>query len=97
MHLNPAKCSFRVQARKFLGFMLTMRGIKDNQDNCRAVVDMRIPISVNEVHQLIGRLVALSRFLSCIGDKTFLFFVALRKNEKFKWTSKCDEAFTKVK
>lgn len=77
--------------------MLTMRGIEANQYNCRVVVDMRIPMSVNKVHQLIGRLIALSHFLSCIGDKAFLFFVALRKNEKFKWTSKCDEAFTKVK
>lgn len=27
MRLNPTKCSFRVQARKFMGFMLTRRGI----------------------------------------------------------------------
>ena len=32
MCLNPAKCSFCVQAGKFLGFMLIMRGIKANPD-----------------------------------------------------------------
>lgn len=30
MRLNPAKCSFGVQTTKFLGFMLTKRGIKVN-------------------------------------------------------------------
>lgn len=28
--LNRAKCSFRVQDAKFLGFMLTKRGIEEN-------------------------------------------------------------------
>lgn len=30
MHLNPTKWSFEVQAGKFLGFMLTRRGIEAN-------------------------------------------------------------------
>ncbi|GAU42950.1 hypothetical protein TSUD_142870 [Trifolium subterraneum] len=34
MRLNPAKCSFGVQAGKFLGFMLTSRGIEANTDKC---------------------------------------------------------------
>jgi len=28
LKLNPEKCVFRVKARKFLGFMLTQRGIE---------------------------------------------------------------------
>lgn len=32
MRLNPEKCTFGVQAGKFLGFMLTHRGIKANPD-----------------------------------------------------------------
>lgn len=33
MNLNPAKGSFDVQACKFLGFMLTKKGIEVNRDN----------------------------------------------------------------
>lgn len=32
MHLNPANCSFRVQAGNIFGFMLTKRGIETNLD-----------------------------------------------------------------
>ncbi|RDY11150.1 hypothetical protein CR513_04227, partial [Mucuna pruriens] len=41
--LNPEKCSFGVQAGRFLGFMLTERGIEANSDKCRAVINMRSP------------------------------------------------------
>jgi len=34
MCLNPTKCSFGLQAGKFLGFLLTRRGIEDNPDKC---------------------------------------------------------------
>lgn len=60
MRLYPANCCLKVQAEKFIGFVLTRRGIEFNLEKCQAVIDMRIPTSMEEVHQLIGRLVALS-------------------------------------
>nr|KYP49940.1 Retrovirus-related Pol polyprotein from transposon 17.6 [Cajanus cajan] len=34
MRLNPAKCTFGVAGGKFLGFMLSKRGIEANPDKC---------------------------------------------------------------
>ncbi|XP_015947314.1 uncharacterized protein LOC107472290 [Arachis duranensis] len=62
MRLNPEKCAFAVQGGKFLGFLLTCRGIEANPDKCRAVLDMASPKTVKEVQRLTGRLAALSRF-----------------------------------
>nr|KYP53533.1 Uncharacterized protein K02A2.6 [Cajanus cajan] len=42
LKLNPEKCSFGVQARKFLGFLLTHRGIEANPDKCSVIINMRI-------------------------------------------------------
>ncbi|PNX71103.1 hypothetical protein L195_g026974, partial [Trifolium pratense] len=86
MRLNPAKCSFGVQVGKFLGFMLTNRGIEANPEKCQAIIDMRSPSSVKEVQQLTGKIVVLSRFLSCAGEKAFHFFTSLKKSERFSWT-----------
>ncbi|CAJ2642757.1 uncharacterized protein LOC123899916 [Trifolium pratense] len=97
MRLNPAKCSFGVQAGKFLGFMLTNRGIEANPEKCQAIINMRSPSSVKEVQQLTGRIAALSRFLSCAGEKAFHFFAALKKGERFCWTENCEEAFQQLK
>ncbi|GAU38581.1 hypothetical protein TSUD_322580 [Trifolium subterraneum] len=82
MRLNPVKCSFGVQAGKFLGFLLTHRGIEANPDKFQAIINMRSPTSVKEVQQLTGRITALSRFLSCTGEKACHFFATLRKSER---------------
>lgn len=63
MRLNPAKCTFGVAAGKFLGFMLTSRGIEANPDKCEAVLQMQSPRTLKEIQRLVGRLTALSRFI----------------------------------
>ncbi|RDX80914.1 hypothetical protein CR513_38470, partial [Mucuna pruriens] len=49
LRLNPNKCSFGVRAGKFLGFMLTERGIEANPEKCQAVTNVRSPKSIKEV------------------------------------------------
>ena len=36
MKLNPSKCAFGIASRKFLGFMVSQRGIEANLENVRA-------------------------------------------------------------
>ena len=40
MKLNPSKCSFRVTAGKFLGFMVSQRGIEVNLDKIQAIMEL---------------------------------------------------------
>ncbi|RDX86936.1 hypothetical protein CR513_31664, partial [Mucuna pruriens] len=42
LKLNPGKCSVKVQAGKFLGFMLTERGIKANPENVKPSPQYRL-------------------------------------------------------
>ncbi|XP_068504128.1 uncharacterized protein [Phaseolus vulgaris] len=64
LKLNPNKCVFGVEAGKFLGFLLTERGIEANSDKCATTIGMRSPATVKEVQQLTRRMATLSRFLS---------------------------------
>ena len=41
--LNPSKCAFGVSSGKFLGFMVSHRGIKANPDKIQAILDMKPP------------------------------------------------------
>jgi len=97
LKLNLEKCVFGVEAGKFLGFFLTERGIEANPDKCAAILAMRSPASVKELQQLIGRMVALSRFLSAGGDKRHPYFQCLKRNNRFVWTEECEAAFLKLK
>ena len=49
MKLNPSKCMFGVTVGKFLGFIVTQRGIKVNLDKIRAIIEMAPPRNVKEV------------------------------------------------
>ena len=49
MKLNPSKCAFRVTAGKFLGFMVSQRGIETNPDKIKAIVKMAPLKNVKEM------------------------------------------------
>jgi len=97
LKLNVENCVFGVEADKFLGFLLTERGIEANPEKCAAIIEMRSPISVKEVQQLTARMVTLSRFVSAGRDKGHPYFQCLKRNNKFVWSSECEEAFLKLK
>ena len=81
--LNPTKCAFGVSARKFLGFMIYSRGIEENLDKVKVVLDMHPPSNTKEIQRLTGRIAALSRFVSRSCDKCRLFFQVLKN--AFHW------------
>jgi len=97
LKLNPEKCVFGVEEGKFLGFMLTERGIEANPDKCATIIAMRSPTSVKEVQQLTGRMAALSRFVSAGGEKGHPYFKCLKRNSRFAWTDECEATFIKLK
>ena len=49
MKLNPNKCAFGVYSGKFLGFMVSQRGIEANPDKIKAILEMQPPKSTKEV------------------------------------------------
>ena len=43
MRLNPSKCAFGVSSGKFLGFMVSHRGIEANLDKIQAILNIEPP------------------------------------------------------
>ncbi|XP_056696908.1 uncharacterized protein [Spinacia oleracea] len=78
MKLNPKKCVFGVKSGKFLGFMVSERGIDANPDKVQAALDLPEPKTKRDVQRLTGRLAALTRFISKASDKGAPFFKALK-------------------
>ncbi|XP_012835110.1 PREDICTED: uncharacterized protein LOC105955856 [Erythranthe guttata] len=97
MKLNPSKCSFGVKGGKFLGYMISQRGIEANPAKIDALINMAPPKSIKNVQQLNGCLAALNRFISRSADKGLPFFRVLREGKNFKWTEECQKAFEELK
>ena len=95
MKLNPSKCAFGVSSGKFLGFIVSQRGIEANPEKVRAILKMSLPRTTKEVQSLTGRVVAFNRFVSKATDKYLPFFKTLKK--AFAWTEECEIAFQELK
>ena len=60
MKLNPKRCTFKVEAKKFWGYMVFQRGVEANIEKTQAILDMPSLRSVKDIQKLVGRITALS-------------------------------------
>nr|ABF94998.1 transposon protein, putative, unclassified [Oryza sativa Japonica Group] len=95
--LNPEKCTFGVPSGKLLGFLVSGRGIEANPEKIKAIENMKSPTRLKEVQKLTRCMAALSRFIARMGERGQPFFALLKKQDKFVWTQKAEEAFIALK
>ena len=93
LHLNASKWSFGVGSGKFLGYMVTHRGIEVNLDQFKAINNLQPPRNPKEVQKLTGMTAALNRFISQSVDRYRPFFLLMNKWKGFERTEECDLAF----
>ena len=60
LHLNASKYSFDVGSGKFLGYMVTHKGIEVYPDQIKAINDLKPPRNAKEVQKLVGMIAALN-------------------------------------
>ena len=97
LYLNTSKCSFGVRSGKFLGYMVTHRGIEVNSDQIKAINNLQLPRNPKEVQKLTRMMAALNRFISRSADRCRPFFLLLHKWKEFEWIDECVVAFQQLK
>ncbi|CAL1412854.1 unnamed protein product [Linum trigynum] len=94
LRLNPLKCVFGAEAGKFLGFMITNRGIEANPKQIEAIRSLKPPKTIKEIQAFNGKMAALGQFIPRSADKCSPFFQMLKKTaSKLQWNEECDKAF----
>ena len=97
LRLNASKCSFGVGSGKFLGYMVTHRGIEVNPDQVKVINNLQPPRNPKEIQRLTGMMAALNRFISRSADRCRPFFLLMNKWKGFKWTEECAQVFQQLK
>ncbi|KAM1524861.1 hypothetical protein ACFX10_009408 [Malus domestica] len=99
MRLNPNKYAFGVGSGKFLGFMISQRGIEANPEKIKTILDMKEPVTSKDIQNLTGKVAALTRFISKGAfDRCAHFFKTLNGSKKYiTWTDEYAEAFKNLK
>nr|GEY04341.1 retrotransposon protein, putative, Ty3-gypsy subclass [Tanacetum cinerariifolium] len=82
MKLNLKKCSFRMEEGKFLGYVVTSEGIRENPEKANAVVNMLSPSNLKQMQRLSGKLAALNRFLSKAAKRALPCLDTLKKKQR---------------
>jgi hypothetical protein len=73
LKLNLTKCSFGVSVGQLLGFLVSAKGIEANPKKIQAILIMGKPTKLHNVPKLAGRVAALSRFVTQLGEKALPF------------------------
>ena len=97
LRFNAFKCSFGVGLGKFLGYMITHRGIEVNLNQIKVINNLRSPRNPKERQKLTKMAAALNRFISRSADRCRPFFLLINKWKGFKWTEECAIAFQQLK
>lgn len=98
LKLNPSKCTFGVRSGKFLGFMMTERGIEANPDKITALINLKEPTCVKDVQRINRCIAALGQFVSKAIERCLPFFKVLKvATPHFAWTSECKAAWASLK
>ena len=97
LRLNASKCSFGVGSGKFLGYMVTHRGIEVSPDQIKAINNLQTPQNPKEVQKLTSIIAALNRFISRSADRCRPFYLLVNKWKGFEWSEDCVLAFQQLK
>ncbi|XP_058211474.1 uncharacterized protein LOC131323643 [Rhododendron vialii] len=98
LRLNAEKCAFGVSSGKFLGYMVSRRGIEADPTQILAIQNLRAPTIIKEVQWLTGMVADLNRFIRRSSDLCRPFFRAITTSRRrFEWTEECEHALQSLK
>jgi hypothetical protein len=97
LKLNHEKCVFGVKKDKFLGCLVSTKGIEANPSKIEAILRMEPPSTKKGAQRLEGRLASLNRFISRSTERNLPFFEILKSAEVFQWGPAQQKAFEELK
>jgi hypothetical protein len=86
-----------VSSGKLLGYMVLSGGIDANSKKMEAIEKLQPPQTRKEIQKLTGMMVALSRFISKLGERGVPFYKLLHKTYDFQWDDQVTTAFVELK
>jgi hypothetical protein len=87
------KCEFWLNSVKFLGHTITSEGILVDPTKVQEVMDWKPPTSVHQIRSFLGLAGYYRRFIPDFSKIAKPMTELLKKEVKYRWNDKCDEAF----
>lgn len=94
---NSEKYQFRVNQVKYMGFIISDKGIKADPSNVRAITELEKPVNKSDVRRFLGMVNFLSKFIPNVSQITAPLRELLKNSVDFVWAWEHDQAFEKIK
>jgi hypothetical protein len=96
--INPLKCEWAIKATDWLGYWLTLQGLKPWKKKIDTILHMDRPCNATELHMFIGCINYYpDMWLSCAHIlKPLTDHSGLKKRAPIKWTDEMLKAFDKM-
>ena len=97
IRIKPGKCEFHATETEYLGFIIGRDGIKVDPIKTAAIWEWAKPTKVKEVQKLMGFCNFYRRFIEGFSQKARPLYQLIRKDKKWEWGKKENEAFNKIR
>ena len=97
LKLEPTKCEYLRPELKYLGHLITADGVKPNPVKIKAVKERKKLTNVKQVQSFLGLAGYYRKFIKNFSSIARPLTKLAKKETIFDWTSKCKEAFNKLK
>ncbi|KAJ1692761.1 hypothetical protein LUZ63_009459 [Rhynchospora breviuscula] len=92
-----SKCEFWMDQVKFLGHVISGKGIAVDSDKVKAIVEWEAPKNVSDIRSFLGLAGYYRRFVSGYSQIARPMTQLLHKGTPFKWSEKQDKSFQELK
>ena len=93
LKMNLEKSFLGVSSGKFIGFIVTSKGIHVDPDKIKAIQNMQPLRNLKELQGLQGRLAYIRRFIANLPGRCHPFSKLMKKGVSFIWDDACQKIF----
>ena len=97
LYTKFSKCEFWLTEVRFLGHVVSASGVSVDPEKVEAVMSWERPKSVFEICSFLGLVGYYRRFIKDFSQLTSPMMRLTRKEVKFVWDDRCEEAFQELK
>jgi len=97
LRLNPKKCSFLRKEIKYLGYVISEKGVLTDEEKISSVKDWPVPRTKKQVRSFLGFCSYYRKFVKDFSLIAKPLFSLTENTCKFEWTELCGKAFEELK
>ena len=97
LKLKPEKCQFFQREVKFLGYLISAKGVKPHPDNVQKIVNWPTPQSPTDVRAILSMGSYYRRFIRGYSEKVAPLVELTKQDVPFECNKQCQETFEQLK